>query len=149
MLKKKDYPGYLYMIENGATATWEHWNGNRSRIHNCYNGIGAWFYQAIGGIRPDETFPGYRRVIISPQVPAGISWAKTSKETPLGEVAVDWEVRDGRMYIDLTIPPGCTGLLELPEYVSDFTIDDKPHHNSGSTANEIKSGNYTIVYRIN
>ena len=48
ILKKKDYPGYLYMLDNGATTTWEHWNGARSRIHNCYNGIGSWFYQAAG-----------------------------------------------------------------------------------------------------
>ena len=45
MLKKRDYPGYLYMIDNGATATWEYWSGERSRVHNCYNGIGTWFYQ--------------------------------------------------------------------------------------------------------
>ena len=35
MLKKRDYPGYLYMIDNGATTTWEHWIGERSHIHNC------------------------------------------------------------------------------------------------------------------
>ncbi len=64
ILKKKDYPGYLYMLDNGATTTWEHWNGARSRIHNCYNGIGSWFYQALGGILPDENFPGYRHLII-------------------------------------------------------------------------------------
>ena len=29
MLKKRDYPGYLYMIDNGATATWEYWSGER------------------------------------------------------------------------------------------------------------------------
>ena len=24
MLRQRDYPGYLYMIDNGATATWEY-----------------------------------------------------------------------------------------------------------------------------
>ena len=43
MLKKRDYPSYLYMLDNGATTTWEHWNGERSHIHNCYNGIGSCF----------------------------------------------------------------------------------------------------------
>ena len=144
MLKKKDYPGYLYMIENGATATWEHWNGDRSHIHNCYNGIGAWFYQALGGIRPDENYPGYRRVIISPQVPAGITWAKTSKETPLGMVAVNWEIKAGTLHMELTIPPGCTALLELPENVDEYTVDGKPY---GKTASrEIKSGQYKISF---
>jgi alpha-L-rhamnosidase len=144
MLKKKTYPGYLYMIENGATATWEHWNGDRSHIHNCYNGIGAWFYQAIGGIRPDENFPGYRRVIIAPQVPAGITRAKTSKETPLGKVIVDWKVSNGVIYMDLTIPPGCTASLELPENISEYTIDEQ----TKTISNEIKSGQYRIAYRM-
>ena len=145
-LKKKDYPGYLFMLENGATATWEHWNGERSRIHNCYNGIGAWFYQAVGGIRPDEDHPGYRRVIIAPQVPTGITWAKTSKETPFGKVVVDWEIKAGTLHIDLAIPPGCTASLELPETVKEYTVDDK--RCARKAVNEIKSGRYKISYAM-
>jgi len=49
ILRQPDYPGYLYMINNGASTTWESWNGKRSRVHNCYNGIGIWFYQALAG----------------------------------------------------------------------------------------------------
>jgi alpha-L-rhamnosidase len=145
MLKKKEYPGYLYMIENGATATWEYWEGVRSWIHNCYNGVGAWFYQAVGGIRPDERFPGYQRVIIAPQVPEGISWAKTSKETPLGTVAVDWKITEGMLHMDLTVPPGCTALLELPENVKNYTVNANA---KSATSREIPSGNHQIAYRM-
>ena len=148
MLKKKDYPGYLYMLENGATATWEHWNGDRSRIHNCYNGIGAWFYQAIGGIRPDENFPGYRRVIISPQIPEGITWAKTAKETPFGKLIVDWKLQNEILHIDLTIPPGCRALLELPENVREYKIDGKPYFCNKKRLHEINSGKYQMVCRL-
>jgi alpha-L-rhamnosidase len=111
MLKKKDMPGYLYMIENGATATWEHWNAHRSHIHNCYNGIGTWFYQAVGGIRPDPSAPGYRRVIINPQIPKGINWAKVSKETPYGTLVVKWEKNDEKIRFDITVPSGCEAEL--------------------------------------
>ena len=148
MLKKKDYPGYLYMIENGATATWEHWNGDRSHIHNCYNGIGAWFYQAIGGIRPIEKFAGYRRVIIAPQIPAGITWAKTSKETPFGTVVVHWEINNGTFYMNLVIPPGCTALLELPDDVEEYTIDGKLCRNIKSALNELPGGKYIVSYLL-
>ena len=145
MLKKKTHPGYLYMIENGATATWEHWDGERSRIHNCYNGIGSWFYQALGGIRPDENFPGYRRVIISPQIPAGINWAKVSKETPYGTITVDWALQDKTLHMELTIPPGCTALLELPENVDNYTVNGKQY--AKTMSNELSSGCFQIVYR--
>ncbi len=145
MLKKEDYPGYLYMIENGATATWEHWNGERSRIHNCYNGIGAWFYQAIGGIRPDENFPGYQRVIIAPQIPTGITWAKVSKETPYGTLAVDWELKEGMLHMALTVPPGCTASLEFPENVGEYTVDGKQY--AKMVSNEVTSGKHEVTYR--
>jgi alpha-L-rhamnosidase len=146
MLKKKDYPGYLYMIENGATATWEHWNGRRSRIHNCYNGIGSWFYQAIGGIRPDERFPGYRRIIISPQVPAGITWAKVSKETPYGTVAVDWSLRENLLQLDLVVPSGSTAILQLPDSVVEYTVDGTNFPSSSPT--EIPGGQHRIIYSL-
>ena len=82
MLKKRDYPGYLYMIDNGATTTWEEWGAGRSRIHNCFNGIGAWFIQAMGGILPDEKSAGYKHIILKPQIPQGVEWTKVSKESP-------------------------------------------------------------------
>ncbi len=115
MLKKKDYPGYLYMLENGATTTWEHWNGARSRIHNCYNGVGSWFYQAVGGIQPDEKFPGYKRFVIKPQVPEGVTWANTSKETPYGTVLVKWKIEDELFIMDLEIPVGSTASVIIPK----------------------------------
>jgi alpha-L-rhamnosidase len=153
MLKKRDYPGYLYMIDNDATGTWELWeglqkglrNGEESWIHNCYNGIGIWFHQAIGGIRPDENFPGYRRVVIAPQVPSGVTWAKVSKETPYGTLIVDWKVKDGLFSMNLTVPPGCTALLEIPENVKDYTLDGKRYR---SASNEVPSGKHHIVYRM-
>ena len=69
------------MIDHGATATWEYWDGERSRVHNCYNGIGTWFYQALGGLRTDSSHPGYEHVFIDPQIPEGSSGA-IGKETP-------------------------------------------------------------------
>ncbi len=147
MLKKKDYPGYLYMIENGATTTWEHWNGDRSRIHNCYNGIGSWFYQAIGGIVPDEKYPGYRKIFISPQIPEGITWAKTTKETPYGTLIVDWKLNDGVLNMDVTIPVGCEAEIVLPEKASEYTLNGTVCHRKepGIT---VKSGKYTVSYQI-
>jgi alpha-L-rhamnosidase len=125
MLKKRDYPGYLFMLDNGATATWEHWNGERSRLHNCYNGIGSWFYEAIGGIRLDESAPGYRKIIIKPQIPEGITWAKVTKETPYGTISVNWERKDRRIYFDVSVPPGCSAEIVLPEGMEEYLLKKK------------------------
>ena len=86
MLKKHGYPGYLHMLDNGATGVWEHWDGARSRLHNCFNGILSWFYEALGGIVADE--PGYRKVHIAPQLPEGVEWVEVTRETPYGVIEV-------------------------------------------------------------
>jgi alpha-L-rhamnosidase len=147
MLKKKDYPGYLYMIENGATTTWEHWNGDRSRIHNCYNGIGSWFYQAVGGIRHDDLVPAYRKVLIQPQIPQGITWAKTFKETPYGKLAVDWELKENKMELILEIPVGIEAEVVLPSGIKKYSLDGKEYDLTGSVV-AIKSGKYKINYTL-
>lgn len=115
MLKKRDYPGYLYMLDNGTDLTWEHWNGRRSHIHNCYNGIGSWFYQALAGINPDERKPGYRNIIIRPQVIDAITWVKASKDTPFGRVEVRWETADGVFTLDVKVPVGSTAEVFMPD----------------------------------
>ena len=115
MLKKREYPGYLYMLDNGADLTWEHWNGRRSHIHNCYNGIGSWFYQALAGINPDEQNPGYKNIIIRPQVIDAITWVKASKDTPYGRVEVRWETSDGGFRMDVKVPVGSTATVHMPD----------------------------------
>ncbi len=148
MLKKRDYPGYLYMTDNGATTTWEHWNGARSRIHNCYNGIGSWFVQAVGGIRPDLDYPGYKQFFIDPQVPDGVTWARTSKETPYGTVIVNWKIEDGSMTIYLTVPAGSRAALMIPENCDAYTVNGQSQYANGSPA-ILKNGTYNIIYKIN
>jgi alpha-L-rhamnosidase len=149
MLKKKDYPGYLYMIENGATTTWEHWNGERSRIHNCYNGIGSWFYQAVGGIRQEENVAAYQKVLIQPQVPQGITWAKTFKETPYGKVAVNWELTGKTMKLNVEIPVGVEAEVELPSGVKKYKLEGKGFNVlGGKPAVALKSGKYTMTYAL-
>lgn len=107
ILRQEDYPGYLNMINHGATATWESWDSERSRVHNCYNGIGTWFYQALAGIRPDAEATGYRHFFIDPQPTDGVTWVKATKPTPYGDICV--ELTDGKLL--LTVPVGATATV--------------------------------------
>lgn len=155
MLKKRDYPGYLYMIDNGATTTWEYWSGERSRVHNCYNGIGTWFYQALGGLRPNhdasvagslESSAGYREVIIEPQVPAGVDWCSITKQTPYGEIAVDWKIEGGVMSIDVILPVGVEGWVVIPEDADDVSLNGREVAKSANV--KVVSGRNAVNYKL-
>ena len=115
MLKKRTYPGYLYMIDNGATLTWEEWDGERSQLHNCYNAIGSWFIQALAGITPDEAAPGYRHFHVRPQLVDGITWAKASKDTPYGLMSVEWERSADSFTLSVEVPIGASATAFLPD----------------------------------
>ena len=142
MQQKRDYPGYLYMLDNGATTTWEHWNGERSHIHNCYNGIGAWFYQALAGIMPDESKPGYKHIWIKPQVVNDISWVQASKDTPYGLLKVRWEKKESSFVLDVQIPVGASASVALPFPAKSVCVNGQP--SPGKEVLELESGSYQI-----
>jgi len=150
MLKKRDYPGFLYMIDQGATTIWEHWSGQRSRIHNCYNGIGSWFYQAVGGIRPDDDYPGYTQVFIDPQIPAGVTWAKSTKETPNGKLAVNWAIENKTLKIEVEVPVGCLAKVVLKSGTKSYSLNEKIITLGSQDSNlvSLESGKYTLSYQL-
>lgn len=143
MLKQRSYPGYLYMIDNGATTTWEHWNGARSHIHNCYNGIGSWFYQALAGIQPDEEQPGYQHIFIKPQMVDGLTWVKASKHTPYGNVTVNWTLKRNSLLVEIEVPIGSTATFVPPRSFAPISLNGMQLHWDDDL--ELQSGKYIIV----
>ena len=128
ILRQEDYPGYLYMINNGATTTWESWDcghpgkEDRSRVHNCYNGIGIWFYQAIAGIRPDPDKPGYKHFFIDPQPCEGVDWVRCTKPTSYGDIRVEIV---GNV-LKLIVPSGATATV-FPGSTREQTLTSGEH----------------------
>ncbi len=103
---------------NNAFTTWESWDcgrpgkEDRSRVHNCYNGIGTWFYQALAGIRPDPAQPGYKHFFVDPQPVEGVDWVRCTKPTPFGIIKV--EVKSEKLKVKsvkLVIPTGTTATV--------------------------------------
>ncbi len=99
-------------------TTWESWDcgrpgkEDRSRVHNCYNGIGTWFYQALAGIRPDSEQPGYKHFFIDPQPVEGVEWVRCTKPTPYGDIKVEVKREKSKVKsVKLVIPTGTTATV--------------------------------------
>ncbi len=148
MLKKRSYPGYLYMLDNGATTTWEHWDGARSHIHNCYNGIGSWFYEALAGVTSLDHQPALRKIRIAPQVPDGLDWISSWRKTPYGKVIVDWKREGSWLHLEVELPPGTEALMAVP-HLDDYYFNGKKVKGSTSTQDlTLLSGRHTLRYKL-
>ena len=113
MVSKRDYPSWGYMLDQGATTIWEDWSG-MSHIHDTLISVGSWFIQGIGGIRIDETSPGFRHFLIKPAVVGDLTFARASYRSPYGTIVSDWRLERGRLHLNVSVPPGATARVYVP-----------------------------------
>ena len=77
LLLKKDFPGWLYQVAQGATTVWEHWDGRRpdgtmwsagmnSFNHYAYGAVGAWLYSAELGFDQQPGTAGFAAARLAP-----------------------------------------------------------------------------------
>lgn len=116
LANRDSFPSWGWMLENGATTLWEHWAGSESAFshnHPMFGSISAWFYRWLGGIQAAPDAVGFDRILISPQVPAGLDWVKSSHQSIRGTITSNWSVSGGTTTYDIVIPPDCTAVVEL------------------------------------
>jgi hypothetical protein len=131
LLTQEDFPGWLHMINNGATSIWEAWNGEASRNHPTLGCIGVWFYQGLGGIRRDPATPAFKRIVIKPAVVGDLTWVKCSHQSPCGKIESNWRREAGKLRLEVTIPPNTTATVFVPTGKSgDVTESGQPAANA-------------------
>jgi hypothetical protein len=109
------YPSWGHMVLAGATTLWESWNGTGnidSLNHVMFGDISAWFMEYLAGIRPGA--PGYKTVIIKPEIVGGLAWAQATHESPYGTISSAWQLNGQQLNLNITIPPGAVAKVYLP-----------------------------------
>jgi alpha-L-rhamnosidase len=114
MLTQEDFPGWLHMINSGATSIWEAWNGEASRNHPTLGCIGMWLYQGLGGIRRDPTAPAFKRFLIKPAVVGDLAWAKCSYPSVHGTIESNWRREGEKLRLEVSIPANTTATVYVP-----------------------------------
>jgi alpha-L-rhamnosidase len=146
MTRTREYPGWGYMLANGATTSWEGWTG-QSHIHDTLISIGAWFIEGIGGIRADERAPGYRHFFVSPAPVGDLTFATASYQSLLGRIVSDWRVEGGTLTLRVTVPPGATATVVVPGTGPVRTAAPRAAASPGGTARAylVGPGTHTFV----
>ncbi len=136
---RTERPSWGYMIEHGATTSWERWdtdtqdggmNGESQKILS--GNFEAWCYQTLGGINYDPDQPGFKHIELSPHPVGDLTWVKSSHVSPYGKIVSDWELANGMIHWHVVVPANTTATAHipstLPEQVreSDQTLDQAP-----------------------
>jgi len=117
LVVQPSYPGYGYMIREGATTLWERWElltGGAMNSHNhiMFGSVDSWFYRRVAGISVDENEPAFSHVIFRP-LNLGLKYATASIRTVKGLVHFQWSV-DGRSFrARVSLPVGSRGSVYL------------------------------------
>ncbi|MGS2760915.1 glycoside hydrolase family 78 protein [Sinomicrobium sp. M5D2P9] len=133
------YPGWGYMVENGATTIWELWNGNtaspkmNSQNHVMLLGdLLIWYYEDLAGIKSAPDYPGFKKIMMKPAFNSGLDKVSATYNSVRGPIESHWYKKGGKLQWEVTIPPDTSAEVYLPEEEAEkVKIDKKKLNRSG------------------
>ena len=114
-MMKTDYPSYGHWLEQGATVTWEQWNGENSHNHPMFGGALTWMPRRLAGINVTPSGAGYRHFDVHPYPTIGVDSVYYSLFTPQGKLTSRVISEKGHLHrLELRVPVGSTATVHLP-----------------------------------
>jgi len=147
-MNKTTQPGYGWWIEQGATTTWEAWDGEGSRNHPMFGGGIVWFYRVLAGLNTDIRNPGYQNIIFKPQPVGNVSFASYSNETPNGTAAVKWEKSANLFKLNIKVPVGSTATVYVPVATAKSVTEDGKKVSDNNTIRFQKLENGYAIFSV-
>ncbi len=149
------YPGWGYMIENGATTIWELWNGNEadpgmnSGNHVMLLGdLVVWFYEDVAGIESSREKPGYREIIMNPREIDSLEYVNASYNSVRGLIRSDWKKENGKFYWNITIPANTSALVYVPAGTSGDVMEGHQKATTSYGVEFLRMENHRAVFRV-
>jgi alpha-L-rhamnosidase len=120
-----EFPGWGYMIDQGATTVWESWGMLKGGYHaeesmTMLAGVGRLFYESIAGIQEPPFYgtrefgPGYGHFHIRPHALGDLKHAEASIKTVRGIISSSWKRTNDSFVLEVEIPVGSTAKVSVP-----------------------------------
>jgi alpha-L-rhamnosidase len=121
LLLNTQYPSWGYMVEHGATTTWERWNGDQMRNdpsmnsynHYAYGAVADWIYRYAAGIDTTPLDAGFHTVVLHPVFDARLGKIAFDYASSYGPIHSDWTANETSADWHVTIPANTHGWLPL------------------------------------
>jgi alpha-L-rhamnosidase len=160
---RESYPSWGNMLANGATTLWERWEsltgpGMNSHNHPMMGSVSAWFHKYLGGINPDPDEPGFKRVVIRPNLLGDLTWVRAEYESPYGVIRSFWSKDNGTLTVKCTVPVNTTARVFIPARdAASITVGERAAAmaegvkllgmQEGASVLEVGSGDYEFVVK--
>lgn len=119
IVNSREYPGWGYMVDRGATTVWETWKESDNVYSNCHPMFGSvteWYYRWLGGIQPLPGYPGFEKIKLVPFVPEGLDEVSCSYNSPKGKIVSNWKRKEeGVVEYTFIIPAGSEAIVGLSD----------------------------------
>ena len=118
-LATKDvYPSWGWWIKNGATTLYENWPidaaSDISMNHIMFGEIGAWFFKGLGGLYPDELYPGFEHFFLKPYFPENLDRFEVTYQSRFGEIKSSWKRSKKTLQYTTIVPDNTSATVVLP-----------------------------------
>jgi alpha-L-rhamnosidase len=122
VLQQRTYPSWLAMLDRGATTVWEDWDGvdeaghaSASLNHYSKGAVVRFLHTHTLGLRQSPGSVAWESFEVAPVPGGGLTWASGGYESPRGAIDVAWTVTGERFRLSVTVPPGTSATLRLPD----------------------------------
>ncbi|MCI8497063.1 MAG: hypothetical protein HFE85_02270, partial [Clostridiales bacterium] len=124
-----DKGSFGYMLDNGATTMWEHWdkpgessgqNAEYDSLNHCMfgGGLTTWMFEGLGGIK--STSAAYHTIIFRPGLESELSSVNSSVDTMIGKAVSNWTYENDVLDWTVTVPVNSEATIIIP--IADATV---------------------------
>ena len=164
LLLNTAYPSWGYLVEHGATTTWERWNGDQmmgdpsmnSYNHYAYGAVADWIYRYAAGVDATPLDAGFHTVVLQPVFDARLGSVNFSYPSSYGLIKSSWTLKGTAADWSVTIPANTTGWLSA-ESASEYKLGGTPLAESklakpvtldGKSGYELEAGSYRFSVKL-
>jgi alpha-L-rhamnosidase len=116
VVRQRDYPGYAYMRNHGATTLIESWalTEQNSWDHPMFGSVSEWFFRGLAGIHPADDAYGMDKLVFRIRPAGGLRHVRASFLSLRGRILSEWTDTDSTLVWDIVLPPNTRAEVEVP-----------------------------------
>ncbi|MDR3703374.1 MAG: family 78 glycoside hydrolase catalytic domain [Candidatus Sulfopaludibacter sp.] len=152
---QKTYPGWGYMVDQGATTIWELWNGNtadpamNSGNHVMQIGdLAVWMYEYLAGIRSDPDQPGFHHILIHPYPAGDLTSVRASHKSMYGPIATAWKRDALNFTLNVTVPPNTSATVWVPAKSAAAVTESGKSAGGAKGVKYMRSENGSAIFEV-